>query len=178
MKTINLIKKLINKLYFSVGAMFVYIYSRSSYNCQIFSSPSNVYNFVIVTRIEHFCSPSKKTVKMVISFIFFLRKLLFLINRFQQDISALSDENFNVVDWVNSTLAKTNDQQNKEVSMHYQNSRKESIKMFYHFAGDGFLDGLKASIIRSASELCFGGYEPTGAGQHATNHERRPSPTN
>lgn len=32
-----------------------------------------------------------------------------------QDIAALSEENVNVANWVNSTLQKTNDQPNKEV---------------------------------------------------------------
>lgn len=32
-----------------------------------------------------------------------------------KDIGALSEENFDAVDWINKTLKKTDDQQNKEV---------------------------------------------------------------
>lgn len=38
-----------------------------------------------------------------------------LIENCVQDIAALSEENVNVANWVNSTLQKTNGQPNKEV---------------------------------------------------------------
>lgn len=86
----------------------------------------------------------------------------------------MSEENFDAVDWINKTLKKTDDQQNKEV--HFKCNHHISRYLTSPFVlGCCIIAGFKVTIVRTTSELCFRRNESKCFGFNATYYEWRPS---
>lgn len=80
-----------------------------------------------------------------------------MCNLLIKDIGALSEENFDAVDWINKTLKKTDDQQNKEVAEIVVSSIiSDDSYVEFAYLGSCLVTGVKVTIVCATSKFCSG----------------------
>lgn len=69
----------------------------------------------------------------------------------------MSEENFDAVDWINKTLKKSDDQQNKEVfKIAFYLTKFDDFHGEFAFLGCCLVIGVEVAAVRATSKLCSG----------------------